>query len=274
MLKSRRLLAVLMCAVLVCAGASAAWAESFTAGEVTSPCEADLDGDGVKETLAVLDILKEEGEACLGLEVQKGDARVSEETEITGPWKLFLSDVDGNGLPEILFTGDKCSDDYITYCRRFADGKLQVIPFESGDVLAAGIMAVSPYRVEAFSTVNALGTYTGFKELTFEDGKLVMDSGDWLLTADNFDYTPMLTLKQDIYVISSVNAEGEYGEEMLLPAGTLLYLTATDGESTVSFITEGGVCGLILLEEDGQGSRTFVNGMPEEEVFEGISYAD
>lgn len=262
------------CLLLFCLLTGAVFAAGYEEGEQTPPVEADLDGDGVFETLAVTDILKEDGEACMGLEVKKGTERAALETRIAGPWKLFLTDLDGDGLPEILFTGDECSDDYITYCLRYMNGALVTVPFEEGEVLSGGVAAVSPYELQIFRTINTLGTYAGFTDMRFEDGLIVFDSGSWRIGGEDFTYTPMLIAKQDIYVFTSVGDEEEYGEEAVLEEGTAVCLIETDGSSWVSFVTENGGGGVILLEEDEFGAPRFVNGMPEEEVFEGIEYAD
>ena len=261
-------LVLALCPVL--AGA----AEGLQGGEVISPAEADLDGDGELETVTVMDVLNEDGEAYMGLEVKKGTLRVRVQTDIVTQEKLYLCDMDGDGLPEILFSGDECSDDYITYCWRFRDGKLVTVPFEEGDVLDGGVLEITPGRIKVFATVNALGTYTGYRELVFADGKLQFEGNSWTIGSEEFAYTPMLIVKEDIYVVAGMNDEGDFGEETILEAGTVIYLTETDGRTTVEYITEGGSRGVILLEEDEWGSHTYVNGMPEEDVFEGIEYAD
>lgn len=269
----KTLLCVMLAEVLLVCGMTVC-ADTLPGGEVSSPAEADLDGDGVTETVSVMDILYEDGESVIGIEVKKGGRRVHAATEIRVQEKLYLSDVDGDGLPEILLTGDECSDDYITYCWRFRDGALVAVPFETGEVLDAGLMAVSPYGLKVFGTVNALGTYTGYRELVYVSGTLVFDGDAWSLSTAEYDYTPVLLTKQDVYAVATVSDEGDFGEEYLLPAGTTVYLTETDGQSWVSFTAETGVRGVFLLDEDEWGSHTYVNGMPEEEVFEGIEYAD
>lgn len=271
--KSMKMLCLALAgALIVCAVPMAALAE-FTVGEQSSPCEADLDGDGAAETITVMDVLHEDGDAYMGLEVRKGEARCRVETDIAVQEKLWLGDVDGDGLPEILFSGDECSDDYITYCWKYRDGQLHVIPFEEGDVLNAGLLAVSPHKVSVFATVNALGTYVGFRDLIYEDGRLALDGDVWQLATE--EYTPELLVKQDIYVLAgNPGEEGDFGEEATLEEGTLIYLIDTDGSTKVDFMTASGTRGTILLDEDDWGSRTFVNGMPETDVFEGIEYAD
>lgn len=264
---------LLACLFLLCL-TPCAFASGFEEGEQTSPVETDLDGDGVLETLAIVDILKEDGEARTGIEVSKGTERCTAETEIAGFRKLFLSDLDGDGLPEILFTGSEDIDAMVhSYCWRYTGGTLVPVPFEEGEVLAGLIAAVSPYELNILRIVDALGTYTGYMDMRFEDGKIVFDSDAWRIAGDDLTRTPVLTVKQDIYVLTSVGDEGEYGEEALLEEGTVIYLLETDAKTWISFMTETGESGVILLEEDENGFPTFVNGMPETEVFEGIEYA-
>lgn len=249
-------------------------AAAFTEGEQTSPVEVDLDGDGMIETVSIVDVLEEDGEAYMGIEVRKGTKHSFAKTEIIGCEKLFLTDIDGDGSPEILFSGDWCSDDFITYCWRYKEEALVPVPFENGERLSGGIAAVSPYQLQIFTTVDALGTYTGYTDMRFEDGVIVYDADTWTIGGGEFEFTPMLLVKQDIYVLSSVGDEGEYGEEATLSAGTTIYLLETDGSTYVTFMTENGTYGVILLEDNGSGCPTFVNGMPETDVFEGIEYAD
>lgn len=274
---SRKTMKMLLCTVmsvllLACVLPACGEEIEWDVKSVQTPYEVDLDGDGELETVAVMDVLHEDGEACMGIEVKKGGKRVHVETDIIVQEALYLVDLDCDGLPELLFTGDECSDDYVTYCWKFIDGKLITIPFETGDKLDGGVMTAHMGGFECFSTVNALGTYTGFRDLYFDGAMLAYVQDDWLIGTDS--YTPELVLKQDIYVLTGMGDEGDFGEETLLEAGTHIFLDCTDGRTWVSFRAENGEEGIILLEENDWGSPTNVNGMPEEEVFEGIEYAD
>lgn len=270
---TKKMLCAALSALFVLCPVLSARAEELAVGEVRTPYETDLDGDGVAETVAVLDVDYETEGSYMGIEVKKGQERCRKVTDIIGPARLFLDDVDGDGLPELIFSGDECSDDYITYCWKYTGGKLVPIPFETGEVLGGGVAGAHEGVLDTFTTVNALGTYTGYMQIRCEGGVLVNTEEDWLIARPEY-YVPELTVKQDIYVLVNGGDEGDFGEEALLEAGTRIYLERTDGKSYVTFRTDGDMAGTILLEEDDWGSYTFVNGMPEEEVFEGIEYAD
>lgn len=264
------LLALTLCVCLLPCGALAA---EFKRGIQTPPVQADLDGDGTEETLQIVEQLNEDGDSSIGIDVIKNGQHCQAMTDIRVQERLLLSDMDGDGLPEILLTGDEMSDDYLTRCWRYRDGQLQTVPFESGDVLYCGVIdVVTDNLISVFATVDALGTYTGFRYISYEDGAIRFADEDWTIGTDG--YTPELTVKQDIYVLSAANVDGDGSEETLLEAGTKILLGHTDGRTYVTFVSDTILWGTILLEEDEWGSHTYVNGLPEEDVFEGIEYAD
>ena len=68
-----------------------------------------------------------------------------------------------------------------------------------------------------------------------------------------------------------MHGEGTEKTQETLPAGTKFYLRRTDSGTFVEMELEDGRRCDILLEEDGYFSK--INGIKEEECFDGLRYA-
>ena len=80
--------------------------------------------------------------------------------------------------------------------------------------------------------------------------------------------TVVLTTKADLPIILDE-------AESVLPSGSHITLTATDGESYVKFtIQETGQCGTLQLQRGtGESYAVYINGMNENDCFEFLPYA-
>ena len=117
-------------------------------------------------------------------------------------------------------------------------------------------------RFYQFGTWGGSGTYsltpTGFQL----SGKLLYNAGEYVLT-----------LKQDLTVTRRAADDWTVstGEEVTLPAGTAVELVATDGESTYFRAPDNVV--FALAHDIPDEYPPTVDGVPENELFDGLLYA-
>ncbi len=185
-------------------------------------------------------------------------------------YDLWICDLDGDGICEILFAADPGSDDYRT-CGWHGD-TLEPIEF-TGDarygadpngltgsldgrvVFSGGIPVLEAWYYQ-------LGTYRATIGMNgTSDGVVTLDpSFKWDYRGSYYYLTVAKILP--VYL-------DESGVAVLTP-GEKLILTGTDGQSTF-FRTEDGRTGSIQLEYDGEGGWT-INGESEENFFEMLPY--
>lgn len=123
-----------------------------------------------------------------------------------------------------------------------------------------------------YSHLDTLGTYLGFRHYRVGDNGMP-EAMEQVYTIVNYDRgwgEYAITSKTEIPVRMHGD-RGENGTEEMLPAGTRFYLRRTDTESFVEMELEDGRRCDILIEKDGYFSR--INGISEEECFEGLRYA-
>lgn len=185
-------------------------------------------------------------------------------------YDLWICDLDGDGICELLFAADPGSDDYRT-CGWHGD-TLEPIEF-TGDarygadpngltgsldgrvVFSGGIPVLEAWYYQ-------LGTYCATIGMNgTSDGVVTLDpSFKWDYRGSYYYLTVAKILP--VYL-------DESGVAVLTP-GEKLILTGTDGQNTF-FRTEDGRTGSIQLEYDGEGGWT-INGESEENFFEMLPY--
>lgn len=185
-------------------------------------------------------------------------------------YDLWICDLDGDGICELLFAADPGSDDYRT-CGWHGD-TLEPIEF-TGDarygadpngltgsldgrvVFSGGIPVLEAWYYQ-------LGTYRATIGMNgTSDGVVTLDpSFKWDYRGSYYYLTVAKILP--VYL-------DESGVAVLTP-GEKLILTGTDGQNTF-FRTEDGRTGSIRLEYDGEGGWT-INGESEENFFEMLPY--
>ncbi len=185
-------------------------------------------------------------------------------------YDLWICDLDGDGICEILFAADPGSDDYRT-CGWHGD-TLEPIEF-TGDarygadpnglsgslngrvVFSGGIPVLEAWYYQ-------LGTYRATIGMNgTSDGVVTLDpSFKWDYRGSYYYLTVAKILP--VYL-------DESGVAVLTP-GEKLILTGTDGQNTF-FRTEDGRTGSIQLEYNGEGGWT-INGESEEAFFEMLPY--
>ena len=122
-----------------------------------------------------------------------------------------------------------------------------------------------------YSHMEALGTYMGFRHYHVGDSGMP-EALDETYTIVNYDRgwgEYAITSKIELPVL--MHGEGTEKTQETLPAGTKFYLRRTDSGTFVEMELEDGRRCDILLEEDGYFSK--INGIKEEECFDGLRYA-
>lgn len=242
----------------------------------------DLDGDGSEETLSWT-MVPDEWEQHLELSVALQDGAVTYDTGIYSEEAVYVADLDGDGVREILLTGDVMSDDYYTWCLHLVDGSLYEVLFpdttrsyeatqayyKSGYGL---ITEISGNSMTLMGSQDMLGTWMATRTVTLAPWGLFEfnDDGKWHRAADLTDeelweYAALTTTREIPY-----NDEAE-----TLPSGTRLIITAMDKQDTAWFVTEDGTEGTLSVSKDyNRGFGSLVSNIPEEECFEYLPYAD
>ena len=185
-------------------------------------------------------------------------------------YDLWICDLDGDGICELLFAADPGSDDYRT-CGWHGD-TLEPIQF-TGDarygadpngitgsldgrvVFSGGIPMLEAWYYQ-------LGTYCAVIGMNgTSDGVVTLDpSFKWNYRGSCYYLTVAKILP--VYLDEGVTA--------VLTPGEKLLLTGTDGQNTF-FLTDDGRTGSIRPEYDGEGGWT-INGESEENFFEMLPY--
>ena len=248
----------------------------------------DLDGDGENETVRWESILigeYDDSRARLTVTTSSGVQAQWESTMLFGI-KSYACDLDNDGRVELFFTGDEMSDDYITACIRFSEGSLKQIPFANGDrgewndidqEYGYGLITgIYENALELTGSQDILGTYFGFRLFKLQGDRFAFDDdGLWRFpfNMDDEDFWEYkgLTLIQEIPV-TFTSDEGSF-TGTLLP-GTHLVVTATDRQTVVHFMTYAGQTGFFTISPDAENWGVLVNGIPEDQVFAFLPYAD
>lgn len=283
-----------LCAVLALAVGSAALAEGAVIDEAafegalrleTGEVYAiDLDGDGEEENVSV----RLEGptyEENLTLQVETWELIYSYPTYIYFNEEAFCVDLDGDGRPEILLSGDEASADYSTWCLKFdPELGLQTVPFadagrgentgEYGDWGYGRVDAIHGATLTLTGSQDALGTWWCSREFTLRDGRFELDDDGVWHVVENFE-DPELWEYRALVTTRELPVTLQDGASATLPAGARFVVTETDKASFVGFLTEDGQRGRIAVAPDVENGWGFlVNGASEYDYFEYVPYAD
>lgn len=277
------LLALMM--VLGCAGAEMAVPEGALVLPMDENLEIDLDGDGEAEKV----LLRMEGledETCLRLIIEGTDGAMNiYDTWIQYPVICFCIDINGDGVREILLSGDVQSDDYLTWCLNYdLENGIRELSFadanrgmNTGEYLAEGygeIVAIDGNTLTLRGSQDVLGTWMAKRTFTLENDSFELrDGGMWIMqdiTEDEFiwEYFCLNPVKE-------VPVTFEDGSEGTLVPGEKFVITFTDKVSVAGFVTQDGRKGSIALThntEEGWGHM--INDVADYEYFEYMPYAD
>lgn len=168
----------------------------------------------------------------------------------------------------LIVTTDHASDDYVTHVFDMTDGTAVLTDrTETGyDLQQWGLNADSFHMRK---TIFVLGTYMSDVEYSLTDEGKLEEQNEIYEIESNRQWQG-LVLKRELAAVDAGD-----GSSIVLPAGTSLYITATDDAGKVWFETEDGIRGMLEYER-GTGDNDwilYIDGVSEYDYFEDIPYA-
>ena len=235
------------------------------------PYENDLDGDGAKETVdLVQNQSTDSSDSIYALRVTDGGSTAQYQTRIISDPKLWLADIDYDGKMEMLISGNIMSDDYVAWCLRYQAGKLVSVPFADGgggaqtETASVWIDGIGDGGISMGSAQYVLGTYGALRDYEYYDGAVQPVPGAvWTFTKNE----TWLTLKADL------PAAYDDGQKTVVSAGSSILLTSTDGATWVRFVDKDNNTGTINIEKNTESWNFIIDGKSEDTYFEMLPYA-
>ena len=247
----------------------------------------DLDGDGTEESV-LWEMAAGQYEDVLMVTVTGASgARTTYPTDILWGGVVYVVDLNGDGAMEILLSGDVMSDDYFTWCLRWDGEGLYEVLFpdisrgsNTNGYFPTGygrITAIEGRRVALSGSQDVLGTWFGERTLALSphDRFELDDDGLWVREPFQMDEAELWE-----YAAVTLTQPLDYMDEAGNPAGTLaagekLIISATDKQSRVLFYTQGGITGALAISPNHEKDWGWlVDGIPEDECFNNLLYAD
>ena len=231
------------------------------------PYTRDINGDGAAETI---DLRQTGSNGAWQLYVNGQAVNYRGYALSSYLRKLWLCDLDYDGVCEIFYSGDLGSDDYIT-CGWHGD-TLEPIWFNPMDGTGAaesmdGELVFSAGTPVIHGWVYQMGTYAAYRICDYSREGLFSPAVDseWSYRGNTY----ALTLRRDLPVTFDLT-----GQTGTVPAGSSITLTGSDGD-IARFVTADGRTGVISLEHrtDGFASGWFIDGVSENEYFDMLPYA-
>ena len=252
------------------------------------PVEIDLNGDGTLETLTYTAETDEGWGDFARIEIKTArGTTVGTNTQALFMTSAYALDIDGDGVVEIFLCGDWASSDYATYCLRyvepFGDSEIEQLSFANADRGGTNegyndygygyIQSIGDNLLTLCGSQDVLGTYFGTRTFALKDGAFEFaDDGLWRFDVDDADWEyRALTPTQDI---AATFVDGGAQTEGAIKAGERFVITASDKVSVAYFRTEDGREGFFSIVPDERGWGFEVNGVPEDELFDWLPYAD
>ena len=248
----------------------------------------DLDGDGSEETVGWTFAPGKYGDKVATLTVEAADgAALTWPSDLIWASEVYITDLNGDGAQEILLTGDVMSDDYYTFCLRYEQGALYEVLFpDNGRGNATDgyfkygygmIVAIGENSVTLSGSQDVLGTWFASRTVTLAPSGHFEFSDDGLWRRDPADPDDA-----DLwaYRALTVTQPLPYTDLQGNPAGTLepgakIYICASDKETVVHFTAQDGVTGVLAIARNYERDwGRLVDGIPEDECFEVLPYAD
>lgn len=168
----------------------------------------------------------------------------------------------------VILDADYASDDFVTVVYEIADGTLQERDRVDGLSLQKG--SVNTETLKLYMHLDVIGTYRGAMDYQIgEDGKLLQQK-EWFEIADTTSPWKVMVTKKEL----PVQIEDE---EIILPVGSRIYITATDNAGRALFRDEDtGTEGVIHYTHGDTPDDMwviYINGIPDYDYFEMIPYA-
>ena len=238
----------------------------------------DLDGNGSMEEL-VLRVEGVEDEEILALYAFGSDGDVYRyEMPVPIYEGGFVRDLDGDGRMEIVISGDWYSDDYVAWCLSYVENTgLVPLSFPSVSRGGAGegsepcgygkVTAAQGNVLTLTGSQDVLGTWMMDADFVLVNGAFEMPEALWRVHAIDWEYEGLILTRELTMIVDESETVLQPGEE-ILPV-------ASDLASWVDVETRDGRRGRLMLspnEETGWGF--LLNGVPDEECFEYLPWAD
>lgn len=223
----------------------------------------DMDFDGTDETISI-----SEGDGIVTVAYTDGDVKKEKLIEPLYVETCFIDDVaENDGYLELFVIGDMASDDYVTYIYRIKDSVLDECAIYGivGETDGSRSLLVK-------ATIDVFGTYGAQCLYSLKDGfDFAVSSPYTVIQYEGYEERKITVKKYDLSAQASING-GEY-ENVLLPEGTELLLKETDCKSYGIFTTENNTRIRIAITKNPDEWGWYIDGMPEEEWFDGLSYS-
>lgn len=248
--------------------------------------ETDLDGDGVNEYVTWTSVPLDEYDSEAVVTVINMDGEeIGWHSGMLHGVKVWVTDIDGNGLKEIFVSGDQMSDDYTTFCLNFTGTMLEQLLFadvnrgqDNGGYYPWGygmITEIDGDVIQLTGSQDMLGTWMASRRFCLIDGILeIVDDGYWFCDVDvndpeAWEYRSLNPVRE---IPVTFVEEYEMVDGVLKP-GERIILTRFD-KYDAFFVTEDDRFGFISAERDEENWYWTIDGIPEYEMFEYVPYAD
>lgn len=256
--------------------------------EENAPVQLDLDGDGTAETVSWA-MSPRDYDTYIALTVEPAAGAPATYATAIMYGQVYVQDLDGDGIMEILLTGDVMSDDYYTWCLQYRNGALFEVLFPDSERGANSdgyyttgyglITGISEYGVlDLTGSQDVLGTWMATRRVRLDSpGRFEFcDNQMWERSLAFHDDEADLWEYGALTVKSPVPYVGDHGcDSGVLNPGDRIVVYATDKVSEALFYTQDGITGILSISNnDGQGWGKLVGGVPEEDCFEYVPYAD
>lgn len=270
--------------LVLCLLAGNAWAVEIDGADVfalNEKTQADLDGDGAAETV-ILEMEGVPGEEYLALYLFGADGSFyTHEMYVMQLIEAFAADINGDGMKELFVVCDYYSDDYATFCFNYNEaGGMNVLTFadinryaESAEFTGEGygkVTAVNGNTITLTGSQDILGTWLASRDFALVNGGFELVDGLYSFETQESDWEdrPLIT-------VDALDVTLADGSSATFPAGEEFLPTASDRQSMVQLVTRDGIeCSIEISYNDETGWGWLIGGVPDEEIFEFIPYAD
>lgn len=239
---------------------------SFKLSELGFNSQVDVDDNGELDNVSVVSSYGEDGSASAVLKVNYTSTQLisdKDAADLTFETGYYVHRVDG---AYIFITLRGADPEFYTYLYKINGDTVRKIDFND-----YSISEIEADKVVMEKTVDGLGTWLGTRVFAYDNTGFEINDKSYKLNnnpANNSKATG-LTLKQDISYIAKSGDE-EVKEQ--LQEGTVIYPIAIYDDNRIEFVTEDGKITGFLEYTPAKGSN-LVDGVPEDEVFDNLSYA-
>ena len=284
----KRILSLVLVLALLACGVALAEGQLWKGGTPIdeTPRSLDLNGDSSMETIYT-ETVPDDFESFQRVHVLDADGTESVyDAEIISDASAWAGDLNRDGTMEIFLWGDIMSDDYFTWCLHYNGDHLTPVLFadinrgENGQgYFKSGYgmlddVNLDEYMITLSGSQDILGTYFMDRTLSLtEDGLIELtDDGMWVRDVSDYDDETWeyAALTAQVPIPCEIDGEAE-----VLNPGDRIMITGFDKASVVTFATADGREGRLAVSEDyARGWGSLVDGIPEEEAFGFLPYAD